>query len=192
MIRMNGPARLGFMVALLALLIAPLAFGFHSAQAQGITKATYYGTADAGATVGAHVGDALCAETDARADGQWLLTVNEGDCDGGAKDGATVSFSVNGKTAEQSETWRVGGSPSDIANGIALTVAVMVDPAPVATEEAMPVATEEAMPVVTPPETGNAGLASAGSSSSALMALVLGLIAVGGIAGARVSTRRVS
>ena len=190
MIRMNGPARLGFMAALLALLIAPLAFGFHSAQAQGITSATYYGTADAGATVGASVGDALCSDTEANADGEWLITINENDCDGGAVAGATVSFSVNGKTAEQSETWSLGGSPSDITNGIALTVAVMVEPPVVATEE--PVATEEAMPVVTPPETGNAGLASAGSSSSALMALVLGLIAVGGIAGARVSTRRVS
>ena len=184
MIRMNGPARLGFMAALLALLIAPLAFGFHSAQAQGITSATYYGTADAGATVGASVGDALCAETDADADGEWLITINENDCDGGAVAGATVNFSVDGKTAEQSETWSLGGSPSDIAKGITLTVAVMEEP-PV-------VATEEAVAVVTPPETGNAGLASAGSSSSALMALVLGLIAVGGIAGARVSTRRVS
>ena len=44
MIRTIGPARLGFAAALLALLLGPLALGFHTAHAQGPDVAQYYGT----------------------------------------------------------------------------------------------------------------------------------------------------
>ena len=188
MTRMKGTARLGFAAALLALLLAPLAFGFHSASAQGVDAAQYYGSGlTAGDTVGASVDDVECGSVDADADGNWILQVAEGDACA-PEDGDTVNFSLNGDKAEQSETWSKGGAPSDPA-GISLTVAAMV--VPVATETAMPVATEAPMtePVIV--DTGNAGLATS-ETSAPLMALVLGFLAIAGVAGARVSTRRVS
>ena len=70
MTRTKGTARLGFAAALLALLLAPLAFGFQSAHAQGPDTAQYYGSGlTAGDTVGASVGDVECGSVDADADG---------------------------------------------------------------------------------------------------------------------------
>ena len=154
MIGTKGTARLGFFAALLALLIAPMAIGFQTTHAQGPTVATYYGITDAGATVGASIDGASCGETPANDAGQWLLSIDENGCDGAATDGATVSFSLNGAEAEQTETWSKGGGPADTVNGVTLTVAAMPEPTPEATEEAMPEATEEAMPEAT--EEGNA------------------------------------
>ena len=197
MTRMKGTARLGFAAALLALLLAPLAFGFHSASAQGVDAAQYYGSGlTAGDSVGASVDGVECGSVDADADGNWIIQVAAGaDC--APEAGDTVNFSLNGETAEQTETWSEGGAPSDPA-GISLTVAAMPEPeATAVATEAMPAATE-AMPaateVMTEPvmvETGNAGLVTS-ESSAPLMALVLGFLAIAGVAGARVSTRRVS
>ena len=201
--RTKGTARLGFAAALLALLIAPLAIGLQSANAQGPDAAQYYGSGlSAGDTVGASVNDVECGSVDADADGNWILQVAAGDACA-PEDGDTVNFSLNGDTAEQTEAWSGGGTPSDPA-GISLTVAAMPEATeeamPEATEEAMPEATEEAMPEATEeampetpeePETGNAGLVSS-ESGAPLMALALGILMVGGIAGARASTRRVS
>ena len=182
MIRTIGPARLGFAVALLALLLGPLALGFHSAHAQGINQATYYGGGlEAGATVAASVGGVECTSTVVDDDGGWALDVSADDpCSPG--NGDTVSFSINGEAAEPTVEWEEGGTPADIANGISLTVA-----------EAMPSDDNgDAMPE-TPavPTTGNAGLVQSAGSSS-LLALVLGSLAVAGIGGARLATRRQS
>ena len=195
--RVKGPARLGFFAALLALLIAPLAIGLQSANAQGVDRATYYGVTEVGASVGASIGGAACGEaTTANDAGEWVINIAEDDCDGGAVEGATVNFSLNGAEAEQTEVWAVGDTPDDLLNGITLTVAAMPEPTAEATaeptEEAVP--TEEAMPAETPAmpdDVGNAGLVTS-ESSSPLMALALGILMVGGIAGARASTRRVS
>ena len=197
--RVKGPARLGFFAALLALLIAPLAIGLQSANAQGPTAAQYYGSGlSDGDVVAASVGDVECGSVTVGADGNWNLLVDEGDACG-PSEGDTVSFSLNGATAEQTETWAKGGLPSNRA-GISLTVAAMPEPTAEPTEEAMPAPTEEAMPAPTEeampetpeePETGNAGLVSS-ETSSPLIALALGILMVGGIAGARASTRRVS
>ena len=110
MTRMKGTARLGFAAALLALLLAPLAFGFQSVSAQGIGHvATYYGTGlTAGDTVGASVDGVECGSVDADADGNWILPVNAGD-DCAPEAGDTVNFSLNGEKAEQTETWTEGG-----------------------------------------------------------------------------------
>ena len=167
MTRTIGPARLGFAAALLALLLGPLALGFHSAHAQGPDAASYYGTGlSEGDTVAASIGGTECASTTANAAGEWLLQVGQGDCSPAPDD--TVDFSLNGDAAEQTATWSAG----DLAE-VSLTVA-----------ESMPAAPD-------PPDTGNAGLVQSTGSSS-LLALALGVLAVVGIAGARVATRRVS
>ena len=180
--RTIGPARLGFAAALLALLLGPLALGFHSAHAQGVDVATYYGAGvEAGATIGVTLDGAECASTTANDDGQWLVSVGASDaCE--LEDGATVGFTVNGDAAEQTESWSAGGGPADTANGVTLTVA-----------EAMPGNGGEGSMPETPeePDTGNAGLVTS-SAGSSLLALALGILAVAGIAGARVATRRVS
>ena len=180
--RVKGPARLGFAAALLALMLAPLALGFHSAHAQGPDVAQYYGSGlNAGDAVGAWIGGTQCSETEADADGNWVLQVGANEnCD--PQPGDTVNFSVNGEVAEQTETWSAGGAPSDAA-GISLTVAEP-EPEPDPTPEATPEAPE-------PGEPGQAGLATSTTGSS-LLALALGILAVAGIAGARLSTRRVS
>ena len=185
MTRTIGPARLGFAVALLALLLGPLALGFHSAHAQGVNVATYYGVGlDEGDTVGAWIDGTQCSETTADAAGNWLLQVGpDGDCS--PSDGDTVNFSVNGEVAEQTETWSGGGGPSDSA-GVTLTVAEAMPSDD--NGDAMP-GDDDAMPGE--PDVGNAGLVQSAGGSS-LLALVLGSLAVAGIAGARVATRRQS
>ena len=187
MIRTIGPARLGFAVALFALLLGPLAFGTQSAHAQaGPNVASYYGTGlSEGDTVGVTLDGAECASTMADADGNWLVSVGASDACA-LEDGSTVGFTLNGDAAEQTETWSGGGGPAN-PDGITLTVAAMPDDS----DDAMP-GDDDAMPDAMPeePDTGNAGLVQSAGSSS-LLALVLGSLAVAGIAGARVATRRV-
>ena len=185
--RTIGPARLGFAAALLALLLGPLALGFHTAHAQGITSAAYYGTGlEAGATVAASVGGTECSSATVDADGGWYLEVSESDpCS--PSDGDTVSFSVDGNAAEQTVEWEAGGSPADIVNGISLTVAEAMPGDGDDNGDAMPGDGDD----VAMPDTGNAGLVTS-SSSSSLAAVALAFLAVAGIAGARVATRRVS
>ena len=122
MIRTIGPARLGFAAALLALLLGPLALGFHSAHAQGPNVASYYGTGlSEGDAVAASIGGTECASTTANAAGEWVLQVGpDGDCSPEADD--TVNFSLNGDAAEQTATWSAG----DLAE-VSLTVAAMPD-----------------------------------------------------------------
>ncbi|MYA15788.1 MAG: hypothetical protein F4Z28_02955, partial [Gammaproteobacteria bacterium] len=115
--RVKGPARLGFAAALLALMLAPLALGFHSAHAQGPDTAQYWGVdRNDGDTVAASIDGTECASTTADAAGQWVLQVGPGDCS--PEDGDTVNFSVNGDAANETATWSAGG-----AEGISLTVA---------------------------------------------------------------------
>jgi len=176
MIRTIGPARLGFAAALLALLLGPLALGFHTAHAQGPDTASYYGTGlGDGDAVAASIGGTECSSTTANAAGEWVVQVGQGDCS--PEDGDTVSFSLNGEAAAETATWSAG----DLAE-VSLTVAAM--PSDGDDNGDMP-----AMPVE--PDTGNAGLVGSTGSSS-LLALALGILAVAGIAGARVATRRVS
>ena len=180
MIRTIGPARLGFAAALFALLLGPLALGFHSAHAQGPDVASYYGSGlAAGDTVGVTLDGAECASTRADADGNWLVSVGASDACA-VEDGSTIGFTLNGEAAEQTETWSAGGGPAN-PDGISLTVAAMEEPDD---DDDMPAMPEE-------PDTGNAGLVGS-ASSSPLAALALAFFAVAGIAGARVATRRVS
>ncbi len=177
MIRTIGPARLGFAAALLALLLGPLALGFHTAHAQGPDTASFYGqNLSEGDAVTASIGDTECGSATATADG-WLIEVGTGDC--APEDGDTVSFTVNGDAAAETATWSAG-----TVSEVSLTVA-----------EAMPGNGDDngSMPETPdlPDNVGNAGLVGSAGSSS-LLALALGILAVAGIAGARVATRRVS
>ena len=181
--RVKGPARLGFAAALLALLLAPLALGFHSAHAQGPDTAQYWGTGlSEGDTVGAWIDGTQCDSTTVNAAGEWAVRVGPGDCS--PEDGDTVNFSLNGEVAEQTETWEAGGTSS--GTGISLTVAEGMGENGEGMGE-----NGNGMTAPQPGEPGQAGLAT-GSSSSSLLALALGILAVAGIAGARLSTRRVS
>ena len=176
--RTIGPARLGFAAALLALLLGPLALGFHSAHAQGPDTASYYGTGlNDGDTVAASIDGTECDSTTANAAGEWVVRVGPGDCS--PEDGDTVSFSVNGDAAEQTVEWSAGGFGE-----VSLTVAAMPEPDDEDDNGDMPAMPEE-------PDTGNAGLVGS-ASSSPLAALALAFLAVAGLAGARVATRRVS
>ena len=199
----SGPARLGLVAALFALLLGSLAVGSQTAHAQGPDAAQYYGTGlTAGDTVAASVDGVECGSTTADADGNWVLVVAAGDpC--GPEEGDTVNFSVNGEQAEQTESWTGGGVPADRANGISLTVADMGDG-----DDGMGDGDDgmgdgddgmgdgddgmgdgdDGMDVE-PPDTGNAGLAASSSASHAL-ALGLGALAVAMLAGARSVTGR--
>ena len=122
----KGPARIGFVAALLALMVGPMLFSASSAHAQVSLPAKYYGTGlAAGDTVAYSVDGAECGSTTADASGGWAVDIAAGDCDGAVAEGVTINFSVNGDQADQYIAWSDGGSPPDRANGITLTVAAM-------------------------------------------------------------------
>lgn len=142
-----------------------------TASAQTSPPFTAYGTgATAGDEIGIWAGSTLCTTVTADASGNWgPVQVGEsglGDCT--FADGDTISFSLNGDVADQTETWAAGGAPADVATGTVLT----------ATGGGT---TPE------PGDTGNAGFADAGTASIA--ALVLAALAAVVIAGGRMATR---
>jgi uncharacterized membrane protein len=165
----RGPARIGFVAAIVALLLGPALFSATSAHAQN-PPATYYGVASSGDSISAVIGGTTCDTVTADANGEWVIVLPENGCDGNAVAGAAVSFTLNGATADQSETWEAGGAPADLVNGISLT------------------ATGGATP--TPPDTGNAGFAVDGAAAP-WFALSLGLFALAAVAGVRMATTRV-
>ena len=166
----KGPARLGFVVALVALMLGPALFSATSAHAQN-PPATYYGVATSGDSISAVIGGTTCDTTTADANGEWLIVIPENGCDGNAVAGAAVSFTLNGDTADQSETWEAGGAPADVVNGISLTATPGGG--------------------VIPPDTGNAGFAVDGSTAAPWLALSLGLFALAAVAGVRMATTKV-
>lgn len=179
MILTKGLTRIGFAVAAAAMMLGTLGLiSGTSAHAQN-PPATYYGGGLAsGDSVAALVGGVECGTATADANGEWVISVGD-DAACSPSDGDTVTFTLNGDAANESETWAVGGLPTDVASGVSLTAAAGTTP---------PVVTP---PVVTPPDTGNAGLSAvAGGSSSPLLALGLGVVALAMLAGARTATGR--
>ena len=86
--------------------------------------ATFYGGGlEAGAVVIASIGGVECGRAEADAGGGWSIVIPPGACGGGAVDGAVVAFAIDGRAATAEATWRSGGLPDDVENGIALTVA---------------------------------------------------------------------
>ena len=134
---------------------------------------TAYGTGAAdGDTIGIYAGSTSCATATADASGNWgpvQLGETAGDCTFAAGD--TISFSLNGTVAEQTETWAAGGAPADVATGTVLTAGSGGTPAP------------------DPGDGGNAGLAQSTGTSS-IAALLLAAFAVVVVAGGRAASRQ--
>ena len=171
----TGPARLGFFVAAVAaVLVGTALLSGATAHAQN-PPATYYGVATAGDEISASIGSTVCETVTADSNGEWVIVLQESGCDGNAVAGAAVSFTLNGATADQSETWEAGGAPAELVNGISLTA--MGGGGGGSPE---------------PPDTGNAGFAFSEGGASPWLALSLGLFALAGVAGLRFATRRVS
>lgn len=167
MMNRKGLVRLGTVAGLLAVAFMTSAIFSSSAHAQN-PPATMYGTAKAGDKIEALIGGKVCSTATAGADGFWMMTIAEGGACG-AKDGDTISFTINGAAATQTETWKAGGAPKNVATGVTLTAGAGG---------------------VTPPKTGNAGLLPQGGASSPWLALMLGAFALAGLAGARAATGR--
>lgn len=167
MITTKALVRIGSVASLLAAAFMAASLFASSANAQN-PPATMYGTSTAGARVEALIGGRVCTTATAGADGFWMMQIPEGGACG-AKDGDTISFTLNGAPTTQTETWRAGGAPRNVAQGVSLTAGAAT---------------------VTPPKTGNAGLLPSGGASSPWFALMLGAFALAGLAGARAMTGR--
>jgi len=164
-----------------ALTLAALLFGAYvsSASAQVPPFSTYGSKVKAGDKVEAFVGGKSCGTATADASGNWLLQIaSTAPCS--PTDGAAISFTLNGAATTASETYKAGGAPKDVANGVTLTLAAA--PAPAATPKATPTAPA-------PAKTGNAGMLGQGSTGIA-MVLALGALALIAVGGARAATRR--
>ncbi len=90
--------------------------------------ATYYGYAGAGDAVEARHNDVACASTTAGGDGFWKLTVAPGGACG-VSEGGSLAFSRNGVDSGARETFKPGGTPSNVAAGVTVGGATGV-PAP--------------------------------------------------------------
>ena len=147
---------------------------------------TAYGTgATSGDEIGIMSGTTSCATATADASGNWgPVQVGEtlGSCSFAAGD--TISFTLNGSTAEQTEAWASGGAPAAVATGTVLSVAAAAAAEEPAAEEP---AAEEAAPAAA--DTGNAGLVLSGSGTNSIAVITLAAFAVMMIAGGRVATR---
>jgi hypothetical protein len=116
----KGLVRIGFALGLFAMVFG-LSAAFATTTHASSPPATFYGTVEAGDVVGAWIGSASCGDATADGSGFWMMTVgNDAACS--PVEGDTVSFTVNGATADQTDTWKGGGAPADAANGITLTV----------------------------------------------------------------------
>lgn len=81
--------------------------------------ATYYGTTGAGDGVEALHNGVACASTTAGNDGFWKLTVAPGGACG-VSEGGALAFHRNGTDSGARETFKPGGTPSNVAAGVAI------------------------------------------------------------------------
>lgn len=162
--------RLGVAVGLVVVALSAASMFASPTQAQN-PPATFYGTARSGDRIEALIGGRVCTSTTAGADGFWMFTVDEGGACG-ATEGATVTFTLGARACTETELWKAGGAPRNVASGVTLSNCT----AGAAT--------------VTPPSTGNAGLLPQGGATSPWLALMLGAFALAGLAGARAMTGR--
>ena len=214
---MKRTARLGFVAALFALLLGPLAFSAQSALAQA-PPAGFWGTGNAGSTISASIDGAECGSTEATDEG-WVIEIAQGACGGNAGPGATVHFAIGGEAAAETAEWQSGHQQ------LSLTVAPpepddgmddgmdddgmddgmdddadgmdddgMDDDADGMDDDGMDDSMDDT-DTMTPGDkgdTGNAGFVTESGSASPLLALALGVLALAGVAGARTVTGRVS
>jgi hypothetical protein len=112
-------------VAVAALLVGLALWGSATAPVAEAQEppATYYGAfASPGDQIVGYIDGVICDQTTANVDGEWVVVVVHLGCGGGADEGAVVTFSVNGVTANETELWTAGGAPDDLVNGIDLTL----------------------------------------------------------------------
>ncbi len=126
------------------------------ARAQNAPFTAYGVGLDSGDVVSAFIGGELCGSTTVDGAGQWILLVRDSDpCD--PTNDATIGFTLNGATAEETATWSIGGTPAtsgfDPNVGIPLTVAATPTPTPEPTEEPTPEPTAEPTATATPSAT---------------------------------------
>ena len=200
MILSKGLTRLGGVVALAALLLSA-GFAFAS-TAHAQAPMLVYGPAASGAVIVVSVDGAVCetatvgAEAASSTGYLFVAQIDDGEC--GASSGSAITFTVDGAAANESASWSAGGAPADTAVGITLTTvdaaaeaaaaeAAAADAAAAEAAAAEAAAAEVAAPA--PPDTGDAGLVAA-SSTSPWLAFGLGALAVAMLAGARSVTDR--
>ncbi len=162
--------------AVLAVAVALFGSFATTASAQSPPFSAYGTGATDGDTIAVLAGTTECATATATATGTWgpiQLGEAVGDCVFAAGD--TISFSLNGSVAEQTEIWAAGGAPAAVATGTVLTVAAVV-------------VVEEPVAAPVPADTGNAGLAQSTGTSS-IATLLLAAFAVVVVAGGRVASR---
>lgn len=168
----KGLTRLGSVAAMAAVLLSVGLFGGSVANAQTAPAVFWGGGLTEGDTVEIMAGETSCGTATVDAEGGWSIQIDP-DTDCGVA-GTELSFYVNGAAANETATWAPAASPADEAvpgdgiNGMTLTIAEGGE--------------------VTPPDTGNAGLI--GGGSSAWLAMALGVIALGAVAGVRTATGR--
>jgi hypothetical protein len=191
--------RFGLVAAAAALMLSMGLAVAGSAQAQVLPAVLYGKGLEAGSEVSASIGGEVCATTTVTAAGEWTMQIPpDADCSPTA--GAAISFTVDGDAATSSPaaTWASGGTPSDIANGYALTVSQATPTATAtatATTTATATSTATAAPTTTStptaPKTGNAGLLGQDGGNGGLW-LLLGFAAVAGaaVAGRQLVNRR--
>jgi hypothetical protein len=191
--------RFGLVAAAAALMLSMGLAVAGSAQAQVLPAVLYGKGLEAGSEVSASIGGEVCATTTVTAAGEWTMQIPpDADCSPTA--GAAISFTVDGDpaTASPAATWASGGTPSDIANGYALTVSQATPTATAtatATTTATATSTATAAPTTTStptaPKTGNAGLLGQDGGNGGLW-LLLGFAAVAGaaVAGRQLVNRR--
>ncbi|MDA0351681.1 MAG: hypothetical protein O3A10_05680 [Chloroflexi bacterium] len=145
-----------------------------SASAQSVPFTAYGTGATEGDSIGVWAGTTQCGDAvTADASGNWgpiQIADSLGDCT--FANGDTISFSLNGAVADQTETYSLGGRPADAATGTVLTATG---------------GGETPAPVPVPGDTGNAGFAS--TSTSSIAALLLAAMAAVAIVGGRAVTR---
>ncbi len=190
MILSKGLTRLGGVVALAALLLSA-GFAFAS-TAHAQAPMLVYGPAASGAVIVVSVDGAVCetatvgAEAASSTGYLFVAQIDDGEC--GASSGSAITFTVDGAAANESASWSAGGAPADTAVGITLTtVDAAAEAAAAEAAAAEAAAAEVAAPA--PPDTGDAGLVAA-SSTSPWLAFGLGALAVAMLAGARSVTDR--
>ncbi len=137
---------------------------------------TVYGVGlKAGDKVEVFDGAKSCGTATADASGQWQLQIaSNATCS--PADGDTLTFTLNGAPTTAKETYKAGGAPANVANGVTLTASATATPTATSTAPA-------------PAGTGNAGFLVGHSTGLASM-LALAAFAVIAVGGARAATRR--
>lgn len=124
-------AATGAAVAAAALLLVALAPGLGATAHAQQAPYTAYGTGlQAGQVVAVYDGSTECGSVTVDANGDWLIRIAS-DAPCSPQTGDTLTFMLDGQaTTASGETWRPGGAPANVAQGIALVVKQMTSTGP--------------------------------------------------------------